>query len=684
MDTASKFKSLGSQYLPEILQMIDETVRASNPQASTLGEMSAYHMSSGGKRLRAMLPLMVADSLGYDPSRLIPFGAACEMLHNATLVHDDLQDGDRTRRGQETVWCRYGAPQAINLGDAMFYYALLLLENLNVTLRCRQGVSKRLLLGTLQVLDGQEREFALTEMSQPTLADYFRMVEGKTSGLFAIPMAGAATVCGASPRIVSALEEAATEMGVLFQIQDDLLDLFGDKGREEKGSDIAEGKRSALVVYALEHSDEESREWLRAVLDKPRERTSSEEIAKAITLLRDGGALEYTLGEIARRRRAALAAVAKSRIPALEALVLGMCDLFLAPIQGLFEGEHDPEKKERAFCVEMLPKVSRTFALSIEMLPLELRSAVRVAYLLCRTVDAVEDDAVVDLAGKRELFALFDSLVGDDTLSVDPFKACARELNLGGDSPDGELVANSDLVFSTFRRLALAQRDAIRPHLLCMSGGMKEYMERGQREKKLRLSDVDDLERYCYFVAGTVGELLTSLFEQTMPDLAPELRAEIHQHSVSFGLGLQMVNIVKDVATDYQRGDCFLPESLADEYGISLDDILDPQKRMAALSVVQAVCKRARVHLKRAETYTALWPVPAGQAIRLFCTVPLALALATLKEVEEGSDTLNPGRTPKVSREVVARVLGDAQRAIAGNGSLSEMLTDYAPRENLA
>jgi farnesyl-diphosphate farnesyltransferase len=213
---------------------------------------------------------------------------------------------------------------------------------------------------------------------------------------------------------------------------------------------------------------------------------------------------------------------------------------------------------------------------------------------------------------------------------------------------------------------------------------MKEYMERGQREEKLRLLDVDDLERYCYFVAGTVGELLTSLFEGTMPNLDAKLREEIHQYSVSFGLGLQMVNIVKDVATDYKRGDCFLPQSLADEYGISLDDILDPKRRKAAMSVVQAVCRRARFHLKRAEKYTALWPVPEGKAIRLFCTVPLALALATLKEVEEGTDTLIPERTPKVSREIVARVVSEAQQAISANGLLSQMLTDYAPTEQHA
>src|SRR5437773_2405363 len=101
------------------------------------------------------MPLLTAQALGSDPERVVGFGAACEMLHNATLVHDDLQDGDLVRRGQLTVWNRFGVPQAINLGDAMFYFAVLLCQRADGPVR-REATVRRFLAGMLRVIDGQE------------------------------------------------------------------------------------------------------------------------------------------------------------------------------------------------------------------------------------------------------------------------------------------------------------------------------------------------------------------------------------------------------------------------------------------------------------------------------------------------------------------------------------------------
>ncbi len=250
MDFRERFVSLRERWLPAILELASDAIERSSPPGSTLPGMARYHMKTGGKRLRALLPLLTAEALGSDPAALVPLGAACEVLHNATLVHDDLQDGDRLRRGEPTVWARYGMPQAINLGDAMFYWTLLLVQRLDAPADRREAVAERVLLETLRVIDGQEQEFSL-KTAPANLEGYFAMVEGKTSGLFALPMAGAALYCGAPPAVVDDLAEAARHMGVLFQIQDDVLDLYGSKGRDMVGTDIAEGKRSALVVRAL-------------------------------------------------------------------------------------------------------------------------------------------------------------------------------------------------------------------------------------------------------------------------------------------------------------------------------------------------------------------------------------------------------------------------------------------------
>jgi geranylgeranyl pyrophosphate synthase len=331
-EARKRFVALGQSQVAPMLALLEEVVRGATDHDSSLVEMCSYHLGSGGKRLRAILPLSVADALGTDPARLLPFGAACEMLHNATLVHDDLQDGDTLRRGRETVWHRYGAPQAINLGDAMFYYTLLLLERLQVPAARRRAIVDRTLRDTLRVIDGQEREIALGRAAVPTLESYFAMVTGKTSGLFALPMAGAAALCGASELVVRALGSAAEHLGVLFQIQDDLLDLYGPKGRDAPGNDIREGKRSVLVVHTLLHAAPREAARLREILDRDRQSTTGAEVKEAMALFERHGAPGFAVHEMAQRRERATQAVGAGEHPALVALVDAVAELLLEPI----------------------------------------------------------------------------------------------------------------------------------------------------------------------------------------------------------------------------------------------------------------------------------------------------------------------------------------------------------------
>ncbi len=329
----ARFKSLRQSHLKSIMSLCDGVVREAGLDGTSLAKMCDYHMDTGGKRLRALLPLLVGEALGVEPARLVPFGAACEMLHNATLVHDDVQDVDRMRRGRETVWHRFGIPQAINLGDAMFYLTLLLVHRLDSPLARRDAVARLVLRETLRVIEGQERELHLKRVARPSLDEYFSMVEAKTSGLFALPMAGAAALCGQPRNVVEGLNEAARHMGVLFQIQDDLLDLYGDKGRETIGADIAEGKRSILVCHALQTASASDARRLREILDRAREETSPSDVAEALEIFRATEALPRALREIAERRDRALHLDVLLEQPTLQSVVEGMCDLFLEPIQ---------------------------------------------------------------------------------------------------------------------------------------------------------------------------------------------------------------------------------------------------------------------------------------------------------------------------------------------------------------
>jgi farnesyl-diphosphate farnesyltransferase len=339
--------------------------------------------------------------------------------------------------------------------------------------------------------------------------------------------------------------------------------------------------------------------------------------------------------------------------------------------------QHLALEPDRAFCAELLPQVSRTFALSIALLPEALREPVSTAYLLCRLVDTIEDDASLSPPVRRRLFSRFDDLVSDDELSPSLFVGAARAVQLGATEPERRLAAEADRVFRVFRALPAEDREDVRPWLLEMSCGMRAYAERAIGQGgRLQTVDLEDLERYCWFVAGTVGGLLTALFRRAVPHGVDPLALE--RAAGRFGTGLQLVNIVKDAAQDAERGACFLPRDLLLRRGVAPDALLDPAGRRAALEAVREVVARARQHLEEAGQYTLAWPGPEGAEVRLFCTVPLLLAHATLREVEHETRALRSGEAPKVDRSTVLRALEEAQAAVGDDQALARLLQRWA------
>lgn len=324
-----------------------------------------------------------------------------------------------------------------------------------------------------------------------------------------------------------------------------------------------------------------------------------------------------------------------------------------------------------AFCDRLLPLVSRTFAVSIQNLSAELRAAVCIGYLLCRIVDTVEDDPRLPPDLRWALFDGFDAALSNaaDGAASPEFAdlVAGADLGVGAES---ELCLNSGAVFRAYAAQPANVREIIAPRLLKMSHGMRAYCERAASAGQLRIRDLQDLEHYCYCVAGTVGELLSDLFVWACP-LEPGRRSELSARGVRFGLGLQLVNILKDVAEDSERGVCYLPQSYADAEGLEVSRLLDPHQRERGLRVLRALARRAREHLRVAQEYTLLWPLTAaGREVRLFCAGPLALALGTLREIEHGDDAFRNDRAPTVTRSFVLRTLEQMWRA----GSASDQV----------
>ncbi|MEE8408240.1 MAG: polyprenyl synthetase family protein [Myxococcota bacterium] len=309
---------------------------ATEQGGEALGAIVGEHLDAGGKRLRARLALAAIEALGGDASGAIGWGAACELLHNATLVHDDLQDGDRLRRGKPTVWVQHGVAQAVNAGDLLFLAPLLAIDALDVSAETRWRLSRALALRGSAVIRGQadELSMALEGRTEPTT--YLQTVIGKTSGLFELPVEGAAILCGRSPDDAARLACGFRPLGVLFQLQDDVLDLYGDKGRDAPGADLREGKISALIVEHLTLVPGE-RSWLIALLKKPRHATGDHEVRDAMARFRRSGALRAVCDRIEHEARAVRDAGVFVEQPRLGSLARALVATVLGPIRMVLE-----------------------------------------------------------------------------------------------------------------------------------------------------------------------------------------------------------------------------------------------------------------------------------------------------------------------------------------------------------
>jgi geranylgeranyl pyrophosphate synthase len=321
------YAPLFDRWWPEV----DATYRAHAPSDGVLGRMMAEAWGAGGKRLRAMLPMALAEAAAAPPERVLAFAAACELLHNGTLVHDDLQDGDTLRRGEPAMWVRHGAAQAINVGSAMYVAALGLVDACDAPPAARDRARRRLQDGLYAVIDGQAREFVSEDRLHPTWETWHAIVERKTGALFGAVLAGTAELLDGAPGAPDTLARVGVLLGVLFQLQDDFLDAVEDKGRARRGSDIAEGKISGVVLAGLDRVDADGRARLLTIVTRPRPDTTDAEIDEALRILDECGAFRATAERLV-ALQAEIDATSAVLPDAVTVLIHTTASLFLAPV----------------------------------------------------------------------------------------------------------------------------------------------------------------------------------------------------------------------------------------------------------------------------------------------------------------------------------------------------------------
>lgn len=222
-----------------------------------------YAMSGGGKRIRPVLLLLACEAFGGDAAEAMPAALAVEMFHNFTLLHDDIMDNAVVRRGKPSVYAKWGSNVAILSGDAMMIEAYKLLRGVP-----EDKLARILDIFTpmaLQVCEGQQYDMDFEKIQKVAVAEYMNMIELKTSVLLAGSAMIGAVIGNASEEDCRKIYRYALELGLAFQLQDDLLDSYGTVEELGKriGGDILEGKKTCLMLNAMSRATEEDREVLR-------------------------------------------------------------------------------------------------------------------------------------------------------------------------------------------------------------------------------------------------------------------------------------------------------------------------------------------------------------------------------------------------------------------------------------
>lgn len=271
------------------LEAVEQQLRdVSDDSGLQMREITRHMVDAGGKRLRPILTLLSARVFGDDLEKTVPIAAAAELIHMATLAHDDVIDEATTRRGQETVNSRWDNHTAVLAGDVLLARALVMLVDHGspAIVRIMADMIRRMCDGEI------EQKASLNQLDQ-TEADYFDRIEKKTALFFAACCESGALHQGAAPHHVRALAEYGRNIGMAFQVVDDLLDVSGDEHVVGKptGNDLAAGVITLPVLYLLQQEREAGRRVRALLRDAPFTRPQIEEV---LSLVRHNGAIEYS------------------------------------------------------------------------------------------------------------------------------------------------------------------------------------------------------------------------------------------------------------------------------------------------------------------------------------------------------------------------------------------------------
>ncbi len=297
------------RYLPMIESEMRKVVAAEESPLTPFYGMMQYHLGwvderfrvsalHSGKRVRPVICLLACEAVGGDPEDALPAAAALELLHNFSLIHDDIEDNSSTRRHRPTVWAVWGVPQAINAGDGMYslaYRALLGLRGRSLPPDLVLDAAERFASTCVALTEGQYLDMSFEDRMDVTTAEYLRMVEGKTAALISTSAYLGSLIGGADRATAARYSVFGRQLGIAFQMVDDILGIWGDEKVTGKpvASDILERKKTLPVIFGLAKELAEGGEGPLWKLFR-QEGIAVEEAREAARLLEEYGARAYT------------------------------------------------------------------------------------------------------------------------------------------------------------------------------------------------------------------------------------------------------------------------------------------------------------------------------------------------------------------------------------------------------
>jgi farnesyl-diphosphate farnesyltransferase len=333
---------------------------------------------------------------------------------------------------------------------------------------------------------------------------------------------------------------------------------------------------------------------------------------------------------------------------------------------------------DEALLRELLPGVSRSFALSLRILPARLRLPFGIIYLVARAADTIADTrALPPVERWQHVERLRAAIKGGDEAGLAPIASLvtpdhpAAERRLLGRLPD---------VLTAYRGLATEDRAISMMVLLTLTQAMLDALVRFPSETDGRLEALEtraDLDRYTYMNAGCVGEFWTDMAVLHRPRCRRWNVPLMRSRAVRFGQGLQLVNVLRDLPRDLRSGRCYLPRADLAALGLAPEDLLDPRALPRFWPLLRELLDRALADLREALAYTLA--VPRLEArLRLACAWPLLIAFVTLARIARAPDLLDPAVTVKVPRPEVRRILALSGAVVASNAGLRAYATHLA------